>query len=109
MPNEHAGGFKLNGSAVKMIMAILAIGYILIADIGAPLVKSMATNGGSKMDLVAITQSNLERITRLEVVVVQLVDVPRAVAMQTEAIQTLKAAVDKLADKLDRHISRGPQ
>jgi hypothetical protein len=106
MPNGHAGGFHLNGSAVKMIMAILAITYILIADIGVPLVKSISTDGGSKMDLVAIAQSNLQRISKLETIVARLEAVPEAIARQTEAIVNLKLAVDKQGDKLDRHISR---
>jgi hypothetical protein len=63
----------------------------------------------AQLDLAGIAQSNVQRIAKLEAVVFQMQDIPKAVYAQTEAITTLKASVDKIGEKLDRHIGRGPE
>ncbi len=46
------------------------------------------------------------RLIRLETAVMDLKNTPQALATLTEATATLKTSVDKLGEKLDRHIAK---
>lgn len=84
------------GEAAKSLGIALLVIYILVSQIVVPAFQANSAGGDS---LTA-------RVTKLEAVVYKLENIPLFVATQTEAISTLKVSVDKLGEKLDRHISR---
>jgi hypothetical protein len=95
------------GDAWKTLGLALLVIYILVSQIVVPAFnKGTKDAATSAIDLVSIAQSNVQRIAKLEAVVYKLENIPLFVATQTEAIATLKTSVDKLGEKLDRHISR---
>ena len=83
------------GEAAKSLGIALLVIYILVSQIVVPAFQ--ASSGGDSLTA---------RVTKLEAVVYKLENIPLFVATQTEAISTLKVSVDKLGEKLDRHISR---
>jgi hypothetical protein len=109
MLNEF-GKMKPNGDLFKTLGLLVAIVFILVTQIVVPAFnKGAKESAGTAFDLVAIAQSNVQRIAKLEAIVYKLENIPLFVATQTEAIATLKTSVDKLVDKVDRHISRDPK
>lgn len=93
-----------NGSKLQSLSIALIIIYLLVSQVVVPAFRER--NGGGAVDLTAIAQSNMQRISRLEAIVSKLEDVPISVASQTEAIQNLKVTVEKMDAKLDRHVLR---
>ena len=67
------------------------------------------STSSAQADLSSIAQSNIQRIAKLEAIAEQVKDLPRLMYSAIEAIGTLKTAVDKQGEKLDRHILRNPQ
>jgi hypothetical protein len=94
---------SVNGQHVNKF---LGKGLLVALGILSALILQVIIPGFSKTELATIVQENCDRLTKLETLVFQMQDIPRAVYTQTEAIQTLKSSVDKLAEKLDRHIAR---
>jgi hypothetical protein len=97
-------GNRMNGNLLKILLLIGMSLYIGIKDVAAPLIQSVTGNG--KSSLVAIVDSDSQRITKLEAIITRLDRIPEIVYAQTEAVNNLKSSVDRLERKLDGHIGK---
>lgn len=87
-PNSIGQVLKCKSPWTAITTALFII-YVLVTQLPAPKGRSVE-----------------DRLTRLESIVPKLENVPVLVATQTEAISTLKVAVDRLTVKVDQHIMK---
>ena len=98
MAQEHEPQVKLPFKIVQ-IMGWLALAiYLLVGQF----IKGQYAS--KEIDLVAIAQSNVSRITRLEAIVERLGPVPDRVSEQGISLMYIKEAVDRIEKKVDLHI-----